>query len=146
MKSRLKRAFDNVYTTRIVLGISGSVALVIAGTILIAPETFYGSYGIEVASNPTLINELKAPAGMLLCAGLLMLGGIIRRSLSRFSLMTAAAVYLSYGLSRVLSILLDGMPDSGMVSAAAIELVIGAICLLTLHQVRQVQAHKFAHN
>ena len=53
------------------------------------------------------------------------------------SLTVASVVYLSYGLSRILSIALDGMPHSGMVGAAGIEIVIGGICLLTLLHVRR---------
>jgi hypothetical protein len=137
MTARLRNAFNPAHSARLVLGVSGTVAVAIAGTILFAPEAFYGSYGIAVGADPTLANELKAPAGTLLIAGLLMFAGIVRRRLVRVSLITAAAIYLSYGLSRVLSIVLDGMPDSGMVSAAALELVIGVICVLTLEQMRR---------
>ncbi len=66
--------------------------------------------------------------------------------MSRAPLITAAAIYLSYGLSRVLSMALDGMPDSGMVSAAAIELVIGVICVMTLDQTRRSSGAHTAHS
>ncbi len=146
MTARLRNAFNPAYTARLVLGVSGTVAVAIAGTILFAPEAFYGSYGIPVGGNPTLTNELKAPAGTLLIAGLLMLAGVIRKRFMHLSLITAAAIYLSYGLSRVLSMALDGMPDSGMVSAAAIELVIGVICVMTLDQTRRSSGAHTAHS
>ena len=145
MTARLKNVFNPAYSARLVLGVSGTLAVAIAGTILFAPEAFYGSYGIPVGGNPTLTNELKAPAGTLLIAGLLMLAGVIRKRLMRVSLITAAVIYLSYGLSRVLSMALDGMPDSGMISAAAIELVIGVICVMTLEQMRQFRGARNAH-
>ncbi len=139
MNTRVKWAFKQSTMVRGVLGVSGFVAVGIASTILVAPEAFYGSYGIDVAGNATLVNELKAPAGMLLIAGLAMFAGVFRKRFMRVSLITAAAVYLSYGLSRVLSMVLDGMPDSGMVGAAGFEILIGVICLLTLEQVRRLQ-------
>ena len=139
MDSKVKWAMNQTTLVRGVLGVSGFVAVGIASTILFAPEPFYGSYGIEVAGNATLANELKAPAGMLLIAGLAMFAGVFRRRFMRASLVTAAVVYLSYGLSRVLSMVLDGMPDSGMVGAAGIEILIGVVCLLTLEQARKLQ-------
>jgi len=137
MNSRRKAIFDGVRGARLVLAFSGLVALAIAGAIILAPETFYGSYGIDVAGNPTLVNELKAPAGMLLSAGMLMFAGVFRPRCAAISLATATAVYLSYGLSRFLSIAMDGIPHESMVGAAGVEIVIGAICLLTLLNVRR---------
>ncbi len=132
MKTRVIAALRGTHTTRLVLILSALVAIAIAGTILIAPGVFYAGYGIEVAGNATLANELKAPAGALLVAGLLMSVGAFRRRFAVVSLATASVVYLSYGAARVLSIAVDGMPHSGMVSAAVIEIVIGAVCLMTL--------------
>ena len=54
------------------------------------------------------------------------------------SLATAAAVYLSYGLSRILSMASDGVPHSGLVSAAVIEVAIGAVCFVDLVRHRRV--------
>jgi hypothetical protein len=54
------------------------------------------------------------------------------------SLTTASVVYLSYGLSRLLSMAMDGLPHSGLVSAAGIELGIGAACLLALLRARDI--------
>jgi hypothetical protein len=60
--------------------------------------------------------------------GLLMLVGVFVKSFTLASTSIAAAVYLAYGVSRLVSIGLDGMPDTGLVAATAIELVIGAAC------------------
>ncbi len=115
-------------------------AVAIAATILVARNAFYTGYGIAVGGNATLANELKAPAGALLVAGLLMFAGVIRSGLAVMSLATATAVNLSYGLRRVMSIAIDGFPHSGMISAAVVELVIGAVCLVTLLQVRRANS------
>ena len=141
MTSRAMAVFQGTHTARLVLFGSGLVAVGIAVTILFAPAAFYAGYGIDVTGDATLANELKAPAGALLVAGLVMFAGVFRWELAVVSLTTAAVVYLSYGLSRVVSIAVDGIPHSGMVSAAGIELIIGAICLLTLLQVRQINTN-----
>ena len=44
----------------------------------------------------------------------------------------AAVLYLSFGASRVMSFAVDGMPNDGIVSAAILEISIGAIALLAL--------------
>lgn len=120
------------YGTRGLLLASGLIAAGIAATILFAPGAFYAGYGIDIGANVSLVNELKAPAGVLFLAGLLMIAGVFKSELTISSLATAAAVYLSYGLSRILSMAIDGVPHSGLVSAAAIEIAIGAICLVDL--------------
>lgn len=137
MNSRRKAIFDGTKGAQLVLAFSGLIAVAIAGAILVSPSLFYAGYGIDVAGNATLVNELKAPAGMLLSAGVLMLAGAFMPRYIAISLVTATAVYLSYGLSRVVSIAVDGPPHDGMVSAASIEIAIGAICLLTLLHFRR---------
>ncbi|MGI9260510.1 MAG: DUF4345 domain-containing protein, partial [Woeseiaceae bacterium] len=117
---------------KLILLLSGLVACGIAVTILFAPDSFYMAYGIELAGNTSLVNELKAPAGVLFVAGLLMLAGVVRERLTSAALQVAATIYLAYGASRFLSFAVDGVPHSALVGAAAFEIAIGAVCLLAL--------------
>jgi glucan phosphoethanolaminetransferase (alkaline phosphatase superfamily) len=119
-------------TRKLVLLLSGLTASGIAATIFFAPDAFYASYEIDLAGNTNLTNELKASAGALFVAGLLMLLGVFRATLTFVSLVAAAAIYLAYGLSRFLSIAIDGIPHSSLVGAAIFEIAIGVACLLTL--------------
>ena len=128
------------YATKGLLLASGLLAAGIAATILFAPEAFYSAYGIDVRSNVNLANELKAPAGLLLGAGLLMLTGVFRARLTVLSLTTATVICLSYGLSRLLSMATDGFPNGGLVSAAILEIAIGVACLLALMFIRRATA------
>ena len=127
-------------TIRLVLSLSGLVAAGIAVMILLAPDAFYASYGIELSSNATLANEVKAPAGALFFAGLIMFAGVFHSGFTLISLATAAGVYLSYGLGRVASFVIDGLPHSGMVAATGIELIVGTVCLLALLYARRSTA------
>lgn len=124
------------YLTRGLLLASGLLATGIAATILVAPDPFYASYDIDVSSNASLANELKAPAGMLLVAGLLMLAGVAKSEHTVTSLAVGSVIYLSYGLSRLLSIAVDGIPHSALVSAAMLELALGTVCLFGLVHLR----------
>jgi hypothetical protein len=141
MRIERRGVLNSSILVKLTLLVSGLVAIGIAGTILLAPEMFYTPYGIEVGGDATLVNELKAPAGPLLAAGLLIFAGVFRTDITKVSLTTAAVVYLSYGLSRLLSMAMDGLPGSGLVSAAGIELGIGAVCLLALLRVRTINTH-----
>lgn len=127
----------NSYLVKGLLLTSGLFAAGIAATILFAPDAFYAGYGIDTGSDVSLANELKAPAGMLLIAGLLMLAGVVRTELTGASLGTASLIYLSYGLSRLLSMVIDGIPHSGLVSAAMLEIAIGLVCLLVFMRHRK---------
>lgn len=121
-----------LFVTRGLMLGSGLLATGIAVAIFAAPDLFYAGYGIDVSTNVSLANELKAPAGTLLVAGLLMLAGVVKRRYAVMSLATGSVIYLSYGLSRLLSIAVDGFPNSALVSAAILELALGAVCLLSL--------------
>jgi hypothetical protein len=122
----------NSIINRRVLLLSGIVVVGIASAILVAPDAFYTSYGIQLGGDPSLTNELKAPAGGLLFAGVMILAGSIRTRFVALSMATAAAVFLSFGLSRFLSMIIDGVPHDGLVSAAIVEVAMGTICLLSL--------------
>jgi hypothetical protein len=126
----------SMYVNRGLLLASGLLATGIAATILAAPDLFYAGYAIDIGSDVSLANELKAPAGMLLVAGLLMLVGVVRPGYAGTSLAIGSVIYLSYGLSRLLSIAVDGIPHSSLVSAAMLELGLGAACLLSLARLR----------
>ncbi len=126
------RSFRTKIMRRVLLLLSGVTAMAIAAAILFAPEFFYASYGIEVAGDAALKNELKAPAGLLLAGGALMLIGAFRAAWTTQALVITAVIYLSYGLSRFASFALDGVPGGGLLEAAVFEVVIGAIALLAL--------------
>ena len=117
---------------KLVLLTSGIVATGIAETILYAHDALYAAYGIELAWTTSLTKELKAPAGVLIVARLYMLAGLLRTEWSTASLFVASAVFLSYGVSRLLSIAVDGVPHESLVGAAFFEVAVGAICLLAL--------------
>ncbi len=134
MESRRMMVFGRAFATRLILPASGLVVVGLAGTILSAPEAFYAGYGIEPGGTATLVNELKAPAGVLLIVGLLMFAGVVRSEFVVDSLTMAAAIYLSYGLPRLSSMAVDGFPNSSLVGAT------GVVCLLTLLHIRYINA------
>ena len=123
--------------TKVFLGLSGLVAAGIAVAIWTVPSAFYGSYGIDLGGDVNLLNELKAPAGVLFAAGLAILAGAVRSRFEPASMKIAAVLYLSFGASRLASFVTDGLPSESLVSAAMLEIVIGAIALFGLLSHRQ---------
>lgn len=121
---------------KLLLLASGLIAIGIGGAILFTPASFYAIYGIELANDASLASEIRAPGGALLVTGMLMLVGVFVEKFALASTVIVTAVYSSYGLSRLLSMAVDGMPDSGLVEAAAFELAIATAGLFALHRYR----------
>lgn len=128
---------------KILLVISGLIAAVIGALILFSPVTFYASYDIVLGDNMSLLNEIRAPGGALFASGMLIIAGAFFEKLTYTSIVVSALLYLSYGLSRVVSILIDGMPVDGLVQATVLEIVIGFVCLFIL--MKHHTQHKLTH-
>lgn len=126
---------------KLLLLASGLIASGIGAAILFAPAAFHAIYGIELGNDPSLASEIRAPGGALLISGLVMLTGVFVARFAFASTLIAAAVYLAYGLSRLLSIAIDGWPDSGLVEATIFELTIGTVSLFALLRYRQAGLH-----
>jgi hypothetical protein len=121
-----------VITQKALLFVAGAL-LVLVGTFIIAsPTEFYASNNIELGADPGLLNELKAPAGLLFVAGMFMLGAIFVRGMAETALWLASLIYLSYAGSRFLSMAFDGVPATGLVQAAVLEGIVGLACLAWL--------------
>ena len=113
--------------TTLFLFISGLLLLAIGAGILLAPHAFHSSNGIVFGSDPNTLSEIRAPGGLLAFSAILILIGAVRSRLRSLSLLLVVLVYGSFGLARLLSILLDGMPSEGIVGAMIIELIVAAI-------------------
>lgn len=137
MKTKLAK------TQKLVLFVAGALLILIGTLINSSPADFYAANSIDIGSNINLLNELKAPAGFLITAGLFIIGAIFVRRLADSAISLAALIYLSYATSRFASMVFDGVPTEGLVQAALLEAVVGAACLAVL-LLRQVSAGKTA--
>lgn len=119
-------------TCRTLLFLSGTLLIMIGTLIIFSPVDFYAANNIELGADVSLLNELKAPAGLLLVAGLFMIFAMVRGQQADMALGLASLIYLSYAVSRSLSMSFDGMPAAGLVQATALEGVLGLACLVIL--------------
>ncbi|MEO1576547.1 MAG: DUF4345 domain-containing protein [Pseudomonadota bacterium] len=115
--------------TRVVLGLAGALLLYIGSAILIDPVSFAAGNGIALPESASLMSEVRAPAGLLVASAVLIIVSALRARRMTLALALSALVYGSYGLSRVVGILLDGFPSTPLTQAMVIELVIGAVSL-----------------
>ncbi len=113
-----------------VLGVAGFTALAIGSFILAEPYAFYASYGITLPADPNLLSELRSPAANLVALGAVILAGLFFPRLARISAAIALIVFLAFPVGRIISIGIDGMPSESVLAAFAIEVVIGALCLV----------------
>lgn len=125
-----------------ILFVSGLIATLIGAAILTIPGPFYATYGIELENNVSLLNEIRASGGGLLATGILIFSGAFVARLTFTSLVVSTLLYLSYGLSRIISTMIDGMPAEGFVQSAILEIIIGLVCIFVLlkYQGRQLRA------
>jgi hypothetical protein len=112
--------------TRIGLAGAGSLLGLIGGALILAPQEFLATSQVIVDSDPGLMSELAAPAGLLLITSALMLAGAIQIRIADLGLSIGAIVYSSYGVGRLASMMLHGMPSGSLVAATIVELGVAA--------------------
>jgi hypothetical protein len=118
--------------TVVFLSIAGLLLLAIGGAILLAPAAFHGSNGIALGDNPNLLSEIRAPGGLLVGSGIIILIGAFRKELRIRAVQLTALVYGSFGVARLVSIALDGLPSTSIVAAAALELTVALVGIAIL--------------
>ena len=128
--------------TVIYLVIAGLLLLAIGSAILLAPHAFHGSNGIALGKNPDLLSEIRAPGGLLASSGIVILIGAIRRQLRSRSVQLTTLVYGSYGVARLPSMALDGMPSSLIVGVTALELIVALVGLAILWKRRDTMHNR----
>ncbi len=122
----------NSKLVKVLLFVSGIIGIGVGSALLFDPVGFEASAEINLAGNVNLLSEMRAPGGALLAAGvLILLGGFIPK-LTQTSILLSSLFYLSYGLSRVVSIIIDGVPNESLVVVTVVEIIIGIISLAML--------------
>lgn len=114
---------------KIALGLSGLTAVSIGAFILVAPHSFYASYGITLGDDASLLSELRAPGAGLAGFGLLMLLGLWRHALLPVAMAAALTVFIAFPVGRLVGLAVDGMPSGSVVGALVVELVLAVLCL-----------------
>lgn len=129
-------------SVKALLVVSGLTGIIIGSGLLFAPVSFEASAGIDLGTNINLLSEVRAPGGALLVAGVLILLGAFITKLAYTSILLSCLFYLSYGFSRVFSMIVDGVPNESLVTATLVEIVVGGLSILILVNYRKNQSQK----
>ncbi len=122
----------NSIAAKIFLVVSGLIGIVIGGALLFFPVAFHASSGISLGDNVNLLSETRAPGGTLVAAGALIALGAFNPRTAPTSFLISSLFYLSYGVSRLYSLFVDGIPHSSLVVAMGCEIAIGLLSLFVL--------------
>ena len=114
---------------RLALGVSGVVLAGIGLAMLVAPLDFFALNGVEIPADPSMLSEITAPGVALVLVGALMLMGSFKLEFAKLGLAEGGLVYGSYGVSRLISVFTNGLPNDSLVTAMVMELVIGVILI-----------------
>lgn len=121
----------------LILIIAGLGGVAVGGGILLDPVAFHATSGVRIDGGTNLMNEIRAAGGALLACGLIILAGAFVRGLTFAATLMATTFYLAYGLSRLLSLSIDGLPGAELLQITVLELGVGLVCLLALIRYRE---------
>jgi hypothetical protein len=93
------------------------------------------SYGLQGELSVGLLSELRAPGGLLLLCGLVIVVCASWPSAVQKGLLLSIAVYGGYGSVRLLAMLLDGIPPVEIQLATAIEVGLCALSVASFYNV-----------
>lgn len=110
---------------KIYLIISGLLLSVIGTLTAFNPVEIKANEGIEITGNASALNDVRAFGILLLAIAILSFSGAIKVTTKKTAAITVPLLFISLGIGRVISILLDGMPSDGMVKATILEFVLG---------------------
>lgn len=115
---------------KVLLIISGVIGIWIGSALLFTPAAFEASAGIQLGTDVNLLSEIRAPSGLLLIGGMVILLGAFISKLKYTALLLSTLIFLSYALSRVVGVLFDGFPSNPLLIALVAELLIGLLSLV----------------
>lgn len=128
---------ENSKVLKAILFISGLLLTIIGGAILFMPVVFSARNGIELGDSISLLNDIRASGALMLAGGLLILSGAFISQLRFMATVVSILMFLSLGIGRIVSIVMDGMPAEGLVKATVVEMIIGFVGIFALLKYRK---------
>lgn len=134
--------------TRAALAGSGVILGAVGSSIMIVPKLFLATSEAIVEHDPNLLSEITAPSGILMIASAFMIFCATQLRFANLGLICGSIIYGTYGLSRMISMQLHGVPSDTLVVVMWFELGI-AVFLLMLsikwQQAKSVQRFRSLH-
>jgi hypothetical protein len=124
-------------SVKALLIVAGVCGIAIGGALLFQPVAFEASAGIHLEGDVNMLSEVRAPGGALLAGGVIILSGVFFPAVTYTSVVLATLFFLSYGLSRILSMIIDGVPATSLIMATVAEVIIGILGIAILIKFRK---------
>ena len=118
------------------LHVNAWVAVLIGSIIMLDPVSLLAPYGLQADLSTGLLSELRAPGGLLLVSGLVIVFCASRPSTAHSGILLSIMVYGGYGSVRLLAMLLDGLPPAEIQLATAIEVGLCVLSAMSLHKLQ----------
>lgn len=106
--------------------------LVFSAIALINPAWLIASFGVEVSGDHGIFEMRSVYGGVNLGGGLLLLAGVINKSLERTALWFLLAYAGGYSFARIIGIMIDGFPEPYFYSYIFYEFSVTAIAAFFL--------------
>lgn len=119
---------------RALLGINGVVLTGIGVMLISDPHAMFALNGVTLSPDPNLLSELRASGGALALGGGFVLAAAALGLWMRTASGVSALLLLGWALGRLVSIPLDGMPDTGLLIAFGIEVSLGLASVWAAHR------------
>ena len=126
---------------KLYLIVSGLLLTVIGSLTTFNPINIKASEGIEIAGNASALNDVRSFGTLLLATAIFLIIGAFKNPIRKSAAISAPLLFLSLGIGRVLSILIDGMPSDGIVKATGLEIILGLVGLIIFLVYREKQTH-----
>lgn len=126
--------------TRIFVGAAAGLLIVVGTGLLFQPHDFSAANGIILGDNPSLLSEVRAPGALLMISAIFMLLSVGRTQYLQSALALTTAIYGSYGLARLFSLMIDGPPSQTLFQAMIMELVIASLGVFAWLRLRSAQS------
>ena len=124
------------------LGVSGTLLIVTGLTVLFDPLSVLGIDVGSLGSDASLLSELRSPGLLLLISGGVSFASVFQQRLVGTALALSALLYGSFGMSRLVSLVIDGSPSSAILAAMAIELIAGLLAIAGLIVVKKARSDR----
>ena len=125
--------------TKMTLLGAGLIACLVGAASMLWPAQTEAGLGITIGHEASLLNELRASGGGLVGAGLVIAAGAFIAELAYAATLLGTLTYFGFGLARVLSMTIDGIPDQRLLLVVVIELAVGSLCLAAFLKLRNAQ-------
>lgn len=106
--------------------IAGLIGLYVGGSLLFFPAQLQADNGI-VLSTASHFSEARAPGAAIFGASILAFISIFKTTLRKSALGLMTLFFTTYGLGRLLSVIIDGLPADGLYYAMYGELIMGIL-------------------